>query len=166
MTNVTALKRVSVQIGEVKVGGADTVLFTIGLGSCVAIALYDAETRIGGVAHAMLPFPTTQKQATFTGRFVSTAVPQLLTSMAAEGARLETIRARIAGGASMFEKILTDYGRKLGPRNVEAARQVLASAGVPLDAEDVGGSHGRSVFLTIADGSVVVTSVHHDDVIL
>jgi chemotaxis protein CheD len=82
------------------------------------------------------------------------------------GATLARVRARLAGGASMFESILTDYGRKLGPRNVQAARDALAVAGIPVDAENVGGTHGRSVFLTAADGRLIVTSVHHPDVIL
>jgi chemotaxis protein CheD len=160
---MTALK-VPVQIGDIKVGGDDTVLFTIGLGSCVAIIVYDERARVGGMAHAMLPSPANARPSDVIGRFVTTAVPALLDRMVEHGADRRAVRARLAGGASMFERILTDYGRKLGPRNVEAARAALAAAGVPIDGEDVGGTHGRSVFLTVADGKLLVTSVHHDDV--
>ena len=31
------------------------VIATIGLGSCVAIALYDPTARVGGLAHILLP---------------------------------------------------------------------------------------------------------------
>ena len=34
---------------------ADGVIATIGLGSCVAIALYDPTARVGGLAHILLP---------------------------------------------------------------------------------------------------------------
>jgi len=159
-------RKVPVQIGDVKVGRADALLFTIGLGSCVAIALYDPVARVGGMAHAMLPTPANGRQGLPEGRFVTTAVPALLAHMIEHGAEVSRLRARLAGGASMFESVLTDYGRKLGPRNVQAARDTLAGIGIPVDGEDVGGSHGRSVFLTVADGRLVVTSVHHADVIL
>jgi chemotaxis protein CheD len=159
-------RKVPVQIGEVKVGGDDALLFTIGLGSCVAIVLYDAEVRVGGMAHAMLPTPANGRQSPSLGRFVTTAVPALLERMVEHGAVPARLRARLAGGASMFESVLTEYGRKLGPRNVQAARDALAGMGIPVDGEDVGGNHGRSVFLTVADGRLVVTSVHHADVIL
>jgi chemotaxis protein CheD len=162
---MTPLK-VPVQIGDVKVGGEDTLLFTIGLGSCVAIIVYDERARVGGMAHAMLPTPANGRRNGAIGRFVTTAVPELLERLVERGADRGTLRARLAGGASMFESILTDYGRKLGPRNVQAAREALAAAGVPVDAEDVGGTHGRSVFLSVADGRLVVTSVHHPDVVL
>ena len=156
--------KVPVQIGDIKVGGEDTVLFTIGLGSCVAIVVYDEGARVGGMAHAMLPTPASARTSDKIGRFVTTAVPELIDRMVEHGADRNALRARLAGGASMFERLLTDYGRKLGPRNVQAARAALAAAGVPIDGEDVGGTYGRSVYLTVADGRMLVTSVHHDDV--
>ena len=46
----------------IKVGMADLnickcpdVITTLGLGSCVGIALYDPVTKLGGLAHVMLP---------------------------------------------------------------------------------------------------------------
>lgn len=159
-------ERVAVTIGEARVAAEGTVLFTVGLGSCVAIALYDADARIGGLAHAMLPDPSTGRRTTPRGRFASTAVPALLAMMAEAGADLRAIRARLAGGASMFESLLSDRGRRLGDRNVEAARAALAEAGIAVDAEDVGGAHGRSVYLSTHDGRLTVTSVLHADVLL
>lgn len=159
-------KRVPVLIGEAKVAGPDNLLFTIGLGSCVAIVLYDAEVRIGGIAHAMLPDPSNGRRKSPAGRFATTAVPALLELMREAGASGDRIRARLAGGASMFEALLDEKGRRLGMRNVEAARAALAQAGICLDGEDVGGSHGRSVYFSTGDGIVTITSVAHPDVIL
>jgi chemotaxis protein CheD len=158
--------RIPVLIGDVKVAGSDTVLFTIGLGSCVAIVLYDTERRVGGLAHAMLPDPSCARRPTPVGRFASTAVPELIALMQSAGATRSALRARLAGGASMFEALLTESGRRLGLRNVHAARTALAEAGIPVDGEDVGGGHGRSVYLHIEDGRVVVSSVLHADVVL
>lgn len=158
--------RVPVLIGEAKVAGPGSVLFTIGLGSCVAIALWDAEARVGGLAHVMLPDPSNGRRRTPPGRFASSAVPVLIDLMRESGAQVEHIRARLAGGASMFESLLGDRGQRLGTRNVNAARAALRGVGITVDSEDVGGAHGRSVFLSTADGRLVVSSVTHADVVL
>lgn len=158
--------RESVTIGEAKVAGRDTVLYTLGLGSCVAIVLYDGDQRIGGLAHALLPEPSAGRHSMPPARYASTAVTVLLERMEAAGANARRLRARLAGGASMFDSVLTEGGRQLGMRNVEAARTALARAGIPVDIEDVGGTHGRSVYLHVNDGRVVVSSVMHADVVL
>lgn len=160
--------RESVTIGEAKVAGGGTVLFTLGLGSCVAVVLWDNSRHIGGLAHAMLPSPTAARRVAPPGpaRYASTAVAALVSMMLEAGADRGAIRARLVGGASMFDSLLNENGRRLGQRNVEAARSALARAGVPVDREDVGGSHGRSVFLHVDDGRLVVSTILHGDVIL
>lgn len=156
--------RVPVRIGEVKVARERSVLFTIGLGSCVAIALYDQEAQVGGLAHAMLPKPLRTRRPAPPGRFVNTAISELIERMVEAGASRERIRARLAGGASMFAALLPESGLRLGKRNVEAARKALGEAGIPVDGEQVFGEHGRSVYLDTGDGTLLVTSVHEEDV--
>jgi chemotaxis protein CheD len=161
-----ALEQVPVRIGDVKVAAGSSVLFTIGLGSCVAVALYDAQRQVGGLAHAMLPDPGAGRKNAPPGRFATTAIAQLLALLVAEGASLKRLRARLAGGASMFRDVLDGDGLRLGRRNVDAARRALEEAGIPVDGEDVFGTYGRSVFLRTSDGKLLVTSVNHDDVVL
>lgn len=159
-------ERVPVRIGEVKVARERSVLFTIGLGSCVAIVLHDPEAQIGGLAHAMLPKPLRTRRPAPPGRFVNTAIGELIDMMVEAGAERGRIRARLAGGASMFAALLPESGLRLGKRNVEAARRVLGEAGIPIDGEEVFGEHGRSVYLDTGDGHLLVTSVHAEDVTL
>ena len=159
-------KRQAVTIGQAKVAGADTVLYALGLGSCVAIMLYDSSQRLGGMAHALLPCPANGRAPTASARYVSTAVEALLAEMEAAGASRRSLRARLAGGASMFDAAVGGESRQLGMRNVQAARAALARAGIPVDREDVGGGHGRSVYLHVDEGRIVVSSLAHDDVIL
>jgi chemotaxis protein CheD len=161
-----ALRQVQVRIGDVKVAAGASVLYTVGLGSCVAIALYDAQQAVGGMAHAMLPHPHSGRKDAPRGRFAATAVPDLIADMEAEGASRQQLRARVAGGAAMFRDVLEGEGLSLGRRNVDAARDALALAGIPVDGEDVFGSWGRSVFLRTADGRLLVTSVAQADVLL
>jgi chemotaxis protein CheD len=153
-----------VLIGEAKVAGPDNVVYTIGLGSCVAVVLYELDRRVGGIAHAMLPMPANGRRNTPVARFASSAVPTLLDLMLEAGADAARVQARLAGGASMFETLLSETGRRLGLRNVEAARAALEQHRIPIVGEDVGGSHGRSVYLHTTDGRLTITSVAHPDV--
>jgi chemotaxis protein CheD len=157
---------VPVGIGDVKVAGGASVLFSIGIGSCVAVAVYDSATKTGGMAHVMLPQPPRQQAdgACATGRFAATAIPRLVEMMSEQGVARGSVRARIAGGASMFRDLLDGDGLRLGRRNVEAVRNALQQAGIPIDGEDVLGAHGRSVYLRTTDGALLVTSVNRDDI--
>lgn len=158
--------RIPVRLGELRVGRPDDVLVTVGLGSCVAVALYDPESRVGGLAHVMLPDPSSARSATPIGRFGSTAVAALIDVMEAQGANRENVFARLVGGATMFEGVLTGPTKGLGERNVLAVRRALDAAGVPVHGENVGGAHGRSVYFHIDDGRVLVTSVRQGNVVL
>lgn len=160
------LEQVAVRIGEIRVSSASSMLFTVGLGSCVAIALYDADAKVGGLAHAMLPHPRDGRGDAPAGRFAVTAVEELIDQMVRHGAKRKRLRARLAGGASMFRDVLEGDGLRLGRRNVEAALEALQSAGITVDGQDVFGTYGRSVFLRTSDGKLLVTSVKHSDVIL
>lgn len=155
-----------VKIAEFAVGKRDGTLATVGLGSCVAIALYDAEVCVGGLAHILLPSETMSRDRKNPGRFPATAVPALLQRMRGLGANQRRVTARLAGGASMFNALLPKTGIQIGERNVLATLQALEHAGVPVAAQEVGGSHGRSVFLRLSDGQLTVRSLYKGDVIL
>jgi chemotaxis protein CheD len=156
--------RLHVKIGEIKVAHCDGTLYTVGLGSCVATLLYDPAARVAALAHVMLPAETNRNHT--PGRFAPTAVPEMIRLMEAAGARRSELFARIVGGAAMFESVLPAEGLRLGARNIEAVRAALHSADVPLRGEDVGGSFGRTVYFSAADGKVVVHAVKRADVIL
>jgi chemotaxis protein CheD len=162
----STLQQLPVRIGETRVGTGASLLFTLGLGSCVAIVLHDAAAGIGGLAHPMLPEPGNGHSAGAPGRYVSRAVPELVAAMLAAGAVHARLRARLVGGASMFRDVLEGDGLRLGRRNVEAAHEALARAGIAVAAEEVFGTYGRSVYLRTSSGELLVTSVNQPDVIL
>lgn len=154
-------REIVVRVADLGVGGADDVLVTVGLGSCVAIILYDASARIGGLAHILLPSRALTRQEQNVAKFPQSAVPALLELMAAQGAKQRRITARLAGGASMFANLAAPGTIQMGERNLVATRQVLHTHGLPLVAEAVGGDYGRTVRLFVADGRIVVSSVAH-----
>lgn len=150
-----------VRVADLRIGVADDVLVTVGLGSCVAILLHDAEARVGGLAHILLPSPALARADGNPAKFPQSAVPRLLELMAADGARRERIIGRLAGGASMFAALAPPGTIQMGERNLVAARQALNAHGVPLVAESVGGDFGRTVRLRVCDGRVEVSTVSH-----
>ena len=154
-------REVLVRVADLQTGGADDVLVTIGLGSCVAIMLHDAEARIGGLAHVLLPSPALSRADGNPAKFPQSAVPRLLELMRAAGARPERVTGRLAGGASMFAMLAPLGTLQMGERNLVAARQALSSNGVRLIGEAVGGDFGRTVRLRVRDGAVEVRTVAH-----
>lgn len=152
----------TVRVGDLAVHAAPAVLVTIGLGSCVAVILHDADTGVGGLAHVLLPIPSVGRPAAPPGRFAISAVPVMLEAMVGLGAGRDRVRARLVGGASMFASLAAPGSIQVGERNILAARAALQEAGVPLAGEAVGGDYGRSVEFNLQDGGVLVTSYAHD----
>jgi chemotaxis protein CheD len=155
-----------VKVAQQAVGGPDDVLVTLGLGSCVAILLHDGQARVGGMAHVLLPEPALSRDRGNASKFASTAVPALLDEMAGRGARHRRLSARLVGGAAMFQALMVPGSLNMGARNVNAAREALRVAGIPVVGEDVGGDYGRSVRFQVAEGRTVVSSVGRRDVLL
>jgi chemotaxis protein CheD len=153
---------ITVGMAELKVAVPPEKLAVHGLGSCVALALYDPEAKVAGLAHAMLPSAAGNAAASGEkpGKFCDQAVPALLQQMEAQGAQRGRIYARLVGGATMFSFPGAAKGAPaaLGERNLQAAREALQAAGIALKAEDAGGSQGRSLELEPADGSLTVWS--------
>lgn len=133
-------------------------LWSHGLGSCVAIVLYDASTKTAGLAHILLPNENYSRDRSRASKFADAAVPHLVAEMRRAGAR-GTLTAKLVGGASMFESLLTTTGVKMGSRNIASARDALRRAGISIVAEDVGGDFGRTIAVSVADGTVSVRSM-------
>jgi chemotaxis protein CheD len=150
---------VVVRVAEYKTGRAGETLLTIGLGSCVAVALYDAEAKVGGLAHILLPSPALSRRDQNPGKFPQTAIPLLVQEMLAAGAHLPRITARIAGGASMFTNLQPAGTIQMGERNLVAVRAALTHHGLPLVGSAVGGDFGRTVRLFVDTGRMEISSV-------
>jgi len=156
-------REVIVRVADWAAEQGDTVIVTLGLGSCVAIMLHDPAAKIGAMAHVLLPSKSLARDTTNLAKFPETAVPLMLERLSALGAERRRIVAKLAGGAAMFAQLMTPGSIQMGERNVVASRNALHAAGLPLVAEAVGGSAGRSVRFSVADGRVVIRSVGQDE---
>jgi len=137
----------------------DGVLVTLGLGSCVAIMLYDPQAKIGAMAHVLLPSTSLARDITNRAKFPETAVPLLIERLKALGADPRRLVAKLAGGARMFGQLVTPGTIQMGDRNILASRNALRAATIPIIREAVGGERGRTVRFHIKDGRVEIRSV-------
>lgn len=162
MTKLQENKEVRVGIADAAVVYSPDKLITMGLGSCIGIALYDSEKKIGGLVHIMLPDSRQFKNIVNPLKYADLGIENLLKRMLNLGCRKTSITAKIAGGASMFnfpdKKISSDVGR----RNSEAAIEVIKGLSIPLLAEDVGGNKGRTMIFDSKDGRITIKSIGCD----
>ncbi len=142
---------ISVRMGEMAAAADPSiVLVSIGLGSCIGLALVDASAGVGGLAHIMLPGPGDVRRRS-PGTFADTGVPALLVEVRSLGARRPV--GVIVGGAQMFGAAGTGRMR-VGTRNEEAVRAALKRVGIPVVAAQTGGRSGRTIRVYLADARV------------
>lgn len=152
---------IKVGMADLKIAKEPDILTTLGLGSCVGIALYDPITKIGGLAHIMLPDSTQIKNNENKAKFADTALDVLLQEMQDVGARKNRLTAKIAGGAHMFEfKNMNDV-MCIGARNVAAVLRVLEQRNIPVIAQDTGENYGRTIELNTQNGILRVKTIGH-----
>ena len=151
---------------EIKVGMADLNvcvspdrITTLGLGSCVGIALRDPVTKIGGLAHIMLPDSTTIRNNSNIPKFADTGIEELVKQVTKRGANRTRLVAKIAGGAQMFGFNSNSEMVRVGERNVQATKKKLAELRIPILAEDTGKNFGRTVIFYPETGDFVIRAV-------
>jgi len=156
------VKETIVKVADWAAERGEGVIVTLGLGSCVAIMLYDADRAAGAMAHVLLPSRSLAHDATNLAKFPESAVPLLIDRLRTLGAEPRRLVAKLAGGASMFGQLMTPGTIQMGERNIVASRNALRAASIPIVKESVGGERGRSVRFHIKDGRVEIRSVGAD----
>lgn len=152
-------KEVKVGIGDLNIVLPPDKLITLGLGSCVGIAIIDSINKIAGLAHIMLPDSTSFTNQSNPMKFADLAIPILIKKMEAAGANRRIIKAKIAGGASMFSFPDKNPLMDIGGRNGIAVKEVLQKMNVPVISEDLGGNSGRTMIVEAANCKVFIKTV-------
>jgi chemotaxis protein CheD len=139
---------------------ADT-LGIYGLGSCVAVLMYDPAAHIGGILHALLPAQArdTSSVSALPTKFVDQGIHRLLADLCTAGAEKARLQVYLCGGAHVVAA--ADYSDvfNIGQRNIETAQKVLKETGLKVQAQAVGGTKGRTVKFYIFDGRITVKTL-------
>lgn len=153
------VEQIRVGIADYKAANSPSKIITIGLGSCVGITLYDNTTKIGGLAHVMLPDSKQFLNASNIGKYADLAIPVLVDKMTSMGANRRAITARIGGGASMFNFSDKSLIMDIGNRNVISVKDTLQKLSIRIMGEDTGGNYGRTMILDIGTGKTFIKTV-------
>jgi chemotaxis protein CheD len=151
---------VKVGMADLNVCKAPDGITTLGLGSCVGVALREPGKPWGGLAHVMLPDSTAiAGNNTNIPKFADTGVQELVNQMVAKGCNKSKMVAKIAGGAQMFAMQQNSPLVKVGDRNVAAVKKKLAELKIPIKAEDTGLNYGRTVEFYPETGDYIIKAV-------
>lgn len=136
-----------VSMGEYEIGRHDEILTAMGIGSCVGVCLIDEENERGGLAHVMLP----AEEGEDSSKHADVLLNSLVNEMKVKGTEISSMKAKIYGGASMF-----DNSFHIGERNVESVKDELHKRDIDIVDEGTGGDSGRAIWLNCQTGNVVV----------
>lgn len=150
---------IEIGMGELGVERAPNAYSTSGVGSCVVVCLYSSFEKVGAMAHIMLPtthiVPNYNDKSQY--RYANVAIAVMLQQLEAMQIRKSSLVAKIAGGANMFPDV-QGRSQKVGDKNVESVREILAEEKITIAGEHVGGTTGRTVYFEIGNGIVTIKS--------
>jgi chemotaxis protein CheD len=144
---------VQVGIGEASWAARVGRLSTVGLGSCVAVAIHDPVAQVGGLIHFQLASgdldPTRAGAQPYL--FGDIGIRALSTQLGKAGALPARCRVHVVGGAQMLAAVSS---AQIGKKNVLVARKQLWQLGYLIEGEVVGGTASRSITLDVGHGDV------------
>ncbi len=150
-------------LGEMQVTTRQSaVLSCIGLGSCIAVCMYDHVFKVGGMVHVVLPQHDGLSDNNYA-KYANTGVPLLVHELLRQGACRPRIHVKIGGGAQMSLAPGLKSTFRTGERNLEAVKEALAKEGLPLVSADVGGAKGRTVRLYMNSGRTTVKTAGDEE---
>jgi chemotaxis protein CheD len=120
------------------------------LGSCIAVCLWDPRRRIGGMNHFLLPL--WNGDGLPSPRYGNIAVARLIERLRELGSQPQGLQAKLFGGGGLVTAL--SGTSSIGERNAVLAQDLLAAAGVPVVAQDVGGTQSRRIRFHTATGEV------------
>jgi chemotaxis protein CheD len=148
-------KMVSIHIGQLHASKHPTIIYTL-LGSCVAVCLFDPETRIGGMNHILMPGTADFRQG-HPGRYGNSAIQMLTKRIGNLGGNPDRLVAKVFGGARIFQDISMKYSA--GLKNVQNVISCLEDCRVPILNSDLGGGDGRKIYFRTDTGEVFLKRV-------
>jgi len=162
-------RTVTVNLGEIRLARSTAdELVAFGLGSCVAVCVWDPNGPLAAMAHVVLPRSSNGHGAgshspELSGKYADQAIARLVKLLSDAGGAPMQAQWKLVGGAHVLQ---VPGLPPIGEHNVMALRDALRQHGLRITAEDVGGHAGRTVRLSAADGTLLVRSANGDERVL
>lgn len=152
------MAEVFVNMGQISSFKAQGILTTVGLGSCVGVAIYDGIAKVGVLGHIFLPRSRANDAGAPPGKYADTGIPAMIDEAIKLGARKSRLNAKIAGGANLFPSLNVN-NTSIGQQNIQAVTEHLDKHGITIVGKDVAGGHGRKMRFFVENGVVTVTAI-------
>lgn len=154
---------IKVGIADWKVCNIPDTITTIGLGSCVGVVIYSANDSFCGMLHIMLPSSKEIKNNSNRAKFADTGIEDMVSSLEKKGMRRSAMKAKIAGGAKMFQFSGKSELGTVGDRNVNSVKTKLKEYNIPIISEDCGADFGRTISFNIDTKMLMVRCAGRPD---
>lgn len=164
LENKKEAKKTIVKMADWAVEQENALLVILGLGSCVGVAFYDELTKIGGLAHVMLP--ESKGRNKIESKYADTAIPFILDKMIQKGAKRKRLKAKLVGGAGMFKTEAGQSVMRIGKKNIAAVKRVLKEEKIKIVGSDLAKDYGRSMYFHLSDGRIRVSAFNKENITL
>src|SRR5699024_2299769 len=156
-----------VGIADLNLVEAPDKIRTSGRGSCVGVVIYDSSRQIAGLRHVMLPDSTVTRQKDCNHyTYADTAIDILINTLLERQTVRHRLKAKLAGGAQMFQHHHSTDIMRIGPRNIEAVQERLKTHQIPITATDVGGTSGRTIEFDPLTNQLKIRTVNKGEVFI
>ena len=139
----------TLNINEVDAARNPVLYSCHGLGPCIALFVTDRLKDLAGGAHISL----SSSDSTNQNKDAFKIVNELLTALCFHGSDLKHLRAKLAGGAKVFESSFN-----IGEENVKAVVNCLTANKIFIAASDVGGHAARTVQFNGLSGELRIST--------
>ena len=147
----------AVNFSEMKISSNPVeTLVAFSIGSGIGITAHDPVGRVGGLLNFILP-DSTHTDGTNPAKapcmFADTGIAAFLKALLEQGAKAETLKVVVAGGAQIMDQT---GGFNIGQKNLEALKTSLGRYDIKIHHEAVGGTNSRTISLEIGSGASII----------
>lgn len=153
---------VNIHIGDYYSSRTPVVITTI-LGPCAAVCLYDAQSKIGGMNHILLPGDTPSLMNNPDSRYGINAMELLINQMMKLGANRYKLTAKVFGGASILSTISSEFS--MGMKNIEFVVNFLLTEKIPILNYNFGGVDSRRIYYHTDTNDVLLKRIKSKEAI-
>lgn len=122
--------------------------------SGVAVTLFDARRRCGGMSHYALPY---RQGGVSTAIFAAPSIVSLVNMFTDSGSAVKDLEAQLYGAACNRES--ERHEEQVNDNNALAGVEVLTKLRVRISSQDTGGTRGRKIVFYTATGEIVIAKV-------
>jgi len=151
-----------VATGQLAIGQKKGLIRSTPLGSCIAFIAYDITTKIGGMAHIMLPGKSPKGNNVDENKYAENAIANLLNELNALGAQKGNIEICLIGGANVLRKEDDIIANNL----IFSIFEIVEQRNLTVKETSLGGYERRTGKLCLHSGNVSFTVGNEKEITL